>query len=101
MEIHWTDGALSLHRPDDFKAFKVVLHDAPRSNERLQRAFDDVARFDNDQVCWVSQRGLRALAGPLATPQWLNDLALMVSKARPHGWIDDATGDIRAHVERA
>lgn len=101
MEIHWTDGALSLHRPDDFKAFKVVLHAAPYSSEQLQRNFADVARFENDQVCWVSQRGLQVLAGPLATPQWLQNLASMVAKARPHGWIDDATGDIRAHVERA
>ncbi|WP_077001652.1 hypothetical protein [Variovorax sp. KK3] len=101
MEIHWTDGALSLQRPEDFKAFKVVIHAAPSMNDKVMQDFDGTARFEGDQVCWVSQQALRGLAGALATPQWLENLDAMVSKARSHGWIDDATGDIRAHVERA
>ncbi|WP_162580476.1 hypothetical protein [Variovorax sp. PBS-H4] len=89
-----------MHRPDDFKAFKVVVHAALDVNDRVLKDFAGTARFEDDQACWVSQAGLRTLAGPLATPQWLADLDAMVSKARPHGWIDDSTGDIRAHVER-
>ncbi|RZL87776.1 MAG: hypothetical protein EOP82_25360 [Variovorax sp.] len=100
MEIHWTDGTLSLQRPDDFKAFKVVIHATSNVNDRVLQDLAGTARFEGDQACWVSQRGLRALAGPLATPQWLANLDAMVSKARPHGWIDGPTGDIRAHVER-
>lgn len=100
MEIHWTDGTLSLQRPDDFNAFKVVIHATSNLNDRILQDFACTARFENDQACWVSQGGLRALAGALATPQWLANLGTMVAKARPHGWVDGSTGDIRAHVER-
>lgn len=99
MELHWTEGRIMLAKPDDFKAFKVVVTGGKLRFVEVVQDFSGTARFDDELLCWVSQAGLQTLAGPAATPAWLAGMEAMVAKARPHGWIDEATGDIRAHVE--
>jgi len=99
MELHWAEGHITLARPEDFKSFKVVVIGSEHLFAETARDFADIARFVDRTLCWVSQAGLRTVAGPAATPAWLASVEAMVAKARPHGWIDEATGDIRAHVE--
>lgn len=99
MELHWAEGRITLTNPDDFKAFKVVVSGGERRFAEAARNLAGIARFDDHLVCWVSQAGLSAVAGSSATPAWLASVQAMVAKARPHGWIDEATGDIRAHVQ--
>lgn len=99
MEIHWSDGTIRLEQAQDFKSFKLVATGPTEHAERVARDFLGVARFDGPASAWVSRAGLQSLAGERATPTWLQSVQAMVDKARPHGWIDPATGDIRAHVE--
>lgn len=83
--------------PENFTAFKVVVHDAtPSLEERL--ASLGVARVD--EHVWVRVDTLRRLAGPAATPAWEESLASMLEFARSRGWVDDETDSVRAHVER-
>lgn len=100
MEIHWNEGRLCLEQAGDFNAFKVVVAQGAHAWPEVAASFQGLGRFEGERTCWVSRQGLQSLAGAQATPEWLQAVQAMVDKARPHGWVDGATVDIRAHVER-
>ena len=46
---------------------------------------------------WVSPEVLAELAGPQATPSWLDAVGRMCEYASSRGWTDDS-GRLRAHI---
>jgi hypothetical protein len=100
VELDLSGGTASaaLLEADDFKAFKVVVRGAGPSLGEQTEALG-VAKVD--EHAWVHVDALRELAGPAATPEWEASLAGMVEFARSKGWVDEETGAVRAHVERA
>lgn len=98
MYILWKNGLVSLQEPDQFKAFKLVIDAAPGSWPEVAADFEGIATVD-DASAWVAQRAVRNMSGREDDATWRQAFDAMLDKARPHGWIDDATGDIKAHVE--
>jgi len=101
MYLEWSDGVVALRAADDFKAFKIVVGAPVTAFAGVVRDFRGIARFDDEKQAWVATAALGRLlpGGPHA--DWLASLERMIDKARPHGWIDAASGDIKAHVEWA
>jgi hypothetical protein len=83
--------------PEDLTGFAVVLEgDEDPSPDAL--AAGGVLGFGDH--AWVRTDALRRLAGPAATPEWEQAFAGMLDHARTRGWVDDAQGAVRGHVER-
>ena len=62
-------------------------------------AHEAVARLEDDATAWVSEKALRGWDGFASDRDWQSGLTAMIAKAEPHGWVDRATGAIKAHVE--
>ncbi|MDZ4736153.1 MAG: hypothetical protein SGJ07_07360 [Rhodospirillaceae bacterium] len=90
-----------LDDPDNFRAFKVT---APAGMDRdaLGRALGAVGRLheDGSEHAWIAEAALRKLAGRADDKAWNDQATGMIDYARRSGWIDAATGAIRAHIER-
>jgi hypothetical protein len=99
MILQWKDGAVSLVAPGDFKSFKVVVEGGAVRRGDVLSAFQGIAEFVDDRTAWVSQEALRQWRSQRGDPQWQKGLDAMIAKARPYGWIHEASGAIKAHVE--
>ena len=88
----------SLNEPDDLKKFKVVV-DESLSVEALSEALRGVGRTAGREVVWVQPAAIRRLAAGRVDGAWDAGFGRMVEYARTKGWIDETTGDIRAHCE--
>ena len=92
------DGVASLEEPTDFTRFHVELPSgSAHSDDVLRRAGVGWAR-DDDQA-FIAADAVVAL-GPAGDPEWTASLAAMVESARKHGWWDEPTRSIAAHVVR-
>ncbi|MBM3492469.1 MAG: hypothetical protein FJX68_18930 [Alphaproteobacteria bacterium] len=89
----------TLADPTDFKKFHVEAACAAAEIERLRQALRGIARVDSAEAAWVSQAWLRGLPELQHDRAFQDGLTAMIEKARPHGWIDAATGAIKAHVK--
>ena len=97
MELSLGADSARLVDPEDLTGFAVVLEgDEDPSPEAL--AAGGVLGFGDH--AWVRTDALRRLAGPAATPEWEQAFAAMLDHARTRGWVDDAQGAVRGHVER-
>ena len=97
MELNLGTDSARLDDPEDLTRFAVVLDGgADPSPEAL--AAGGVLGFGDH--AWVRTDALRRLAGPIATPEWEDAFAAMLEHARSRGWVDDAHGAVRGHVER-
>lgn len=96
-----SDRTPSLDDADNFRAFKIV---APQSMDRaaLTRALGTLGRPDaaSDDHAWIDEAALRTLANRPTDKTWHDNATAMLAYARKSGWIDAATGAIRAHIER-
>jgi hypothetical protein len=90
-----------LDEPDNFRAFKVT---APRGmiGDQLARALAPVGRLHEggSEHAWIDEGELRKLSGRAGDNSWNEQASAMIDYARRSGWIDAATGAIRAHIER-
>ena len=93
------DGALHLDAPEDFKRFKVVVEDAGKDIVRARDALKPVAKLEDETTAWVSEAALRRWDGLKDDGAWQDGLTAMIAKAEPYGWVDRATGIVKAHVE--
>lgn len=84
---------------DNFRAFKVVVAVPGATLGDIQAALDGVATLPDRDTAWVSQDALRGWADVKDDASWQQSFAAMIEKAKPHGWIDEANGTIKAHVE--
>jgi hypothetical protein len=91
--------AVTLEEPDDVKRFHVTVagtDDTAAVGRALETA--GVGRVD-DEHAWVEVAAVRRLAAGRVGEGWDDELAGMLSYAASKGWLDDAGGAIRAHLE--
>ncbi len=92
------DLAIRLEEPADLKRFSVRVDADPDALVRVQQAASRIGRMPDAGTLWVDEAWLRQ-ASPLAgDAAWLAGFEAMVGHARKHGWIEEGTGAIRAHV---
>lgn len=93
------DLSISLRDERDMRRFSIVARFEPDRLEEAQRRIGDAVRFAGPGEGWVSADFLRKWPAVSGDAEWQASFEAMVAKARPHGWIDDATGAVKAHVE--
>jgi hypothetical protein len=92
-------GEILFEDRHNFRAFKLVV-EADRSRiAEVRSAIAGKATLPDADTAWVSREALRRWPGVEDDASWQQNFAAMIDKARPHGWIDDAAGTIKAHVE--
>jgi hypothetical protein len=94
-------STVTLEDAHNFRAFKVVVATPDTELEAVRHALANVATMPDRGTAWVYEQALRAWPGYANDAQWQSSLTAMIEKAHPHGWIDDATKSIKAHVEWA
>jgi hypothetical protein len=100
MILQLTSGQkIELLQPEDFRRFMVQIEGHPDTLEAARDAFDGIARLEDENTAWVHVSALRSWHGLQESTNWQEGLSRMIDKARPYGWIDSQTGDIRAHIE--
>lgn len=108
MEIHvdHTNGRVSLHDADNFRAFLVRTGAAAGDADvAAALATSDAGRgADEPDHVWVAKAWLLAEGGaapdPAAAEAWATGFASMVEVAAKMGWLDDDGSHIKAHIER-
>jgi hypothetical protein len=92
-------STVTLEDAHNFRAFKVVVARTDAELESVRKALANIATLPDRGFAWVSEQALRSWPGYVNDATWQSSLTAMIEKARPHGWIDEATKSIRAHVE--
>lgn len=90
---------VTLEDAKNFRAFKVVVVAPNADLDTVRNALANIAILPDRDTAWVSERALRAWPELVNDAAWQDALTAMIEKARPHGWIDDASKAIKAHVE--
>jgi predicted transcriptional regulator len=90
---------VKLEDANNFRSFKVVVAMPNADLETLRTALSSIAVLPDRDTAWVSEQALRAWPEVARESTWQDALTAMIAKARPHGWVDDANGTIKAHVE--
>jgi hypothetical protein len=90
-------GAATLEEIDNFRAFKVA---AACGADQLAAALTGLGRLDANGNAWISMAWLLAQGRP-DDAKWLAGFSAMQDYASAHGWVDPATGSLRAHIEYA
>ena len=88
-----------LIEPNNFRKFSVKVA-APKDRlEELRKVLGDVVEFEGESTAWVCADGLQTMSSVGEDATWRAELARMIEKARPHGWIRDTPKlAIKAHV---
>jgi predicted transcriptional regulator len=92
-------NVVKLEDASNFRAFKVVVAVPGADLETVRAALADIAVLPDRDTAWVSEQALRAWPEVANDTAWQDALTAMIAKARPHGWVDDASKSIKAHVE--
>lgn len=98
MQLKWAGAKVLLESPSDFKSFKIVIAVNRNESSKKAEAFAGIARFDGDQIAWVSENALRNWPAYVSNAEWQHGLDKMIAKARMYGWVDDSAHAVRAHV---
>jgi hypothetical protein len=93
------DIAPRLDDPDNFRGFKIVAS-KDMDAAALTRALGTLGRLADNDHAWIDEAALRQLANRPDDKAWHDSATAMIAYARKSGWIDAATGAIRAHIER-
>lgn len=91
-------GRVQLIEPDDFRSFKLVVEHDAAALSQVRALLTGIASRIDETHAWISQDWLRrdgAIARPAA---WQEKFAELLVYADGKGWLDPATGDVRAHV---
>ena len=92
------DGRLTLDDADTFTAFSVA---APGLEaEAIAAAFADDGEIRDADHVWISIARLHALGDRHGGPGWREGCDGMLAFAKRKGWVDEAKGLVRAHIER-
>jgi hypothetical protein len=90
---------VSLEEPNDTRQFHVVVIGGTDLALVFGALVDAAAgRLDGDDA-WITVDALRRMAAGRVGPDWDDAFAAMLDYARAHGWLDDHTHAIRAHLE--
>ena len=83
----------------NFRAFKVVVEMANADLDGVRAALATLATLPERETAWVAADALRRWPDVRNDAAWQQGFDAMIEKARPYGWIDEAAGTIKAHVE--
>jgi hypothetical protein len=89
---------VTLDDADDFQSFSVVVAAPRAAAPSVTKALAAAGLRLEDGHCWVPQAWLRADNGAPRPDDWQAKFDGMIAYAAKKGWIDEATGDVRAHV---
>ncbi len=94
--------AVQLAEPDDLHRFHVAIangHDDTKVDEEL--AERNAGRLDpeDDDHIWIAAARVRELATGRVGPSWNDNFDNMLHKGAKHGWYDETSGELKAHVE--
>ena len=92
-------GELLFEDRHNFRAFKLVAEGDRNLLDRVRRALAGKAELPDADTAWIFQEALRQWPGVAQDEAWQRNFSAMIEKARPHGWIDDSRGAIKAHIE--
>jgi len=93
-----SSGTVELRDAENFRAFKII--DETGGATVLADCLSGLATLTPDgQAAWVDPGELAVLAGADATEAWRASLAGMILAARRYGWVNEADGSVRAHIE--
>ena len=84
------DGRVTLEERDNFRAFKVVVEGSPGRIDYARRALAGLADVSDKDTAWVFEAALRKRAEVAPDDAWQKSCGMMIEKAKPHGWIDEA-----------
>ena len=87
-----------LQEPEDCRKFKVVV-DASVTLAALSAALAGIGRPTGRDAVWVQPEAIRRLAADRVDGTWDAAFDHMIAFARTKGWVDETTGEIRAHCE--
>jgi hypothetical protein len=95
-------GGLELKEPDDFKGFKIAVEKSGMTDAEIGAALAGVATMDPEgKHAWVYPAALKNWGGKPQAAEWSASFDAMCEKVKKYGYIDAATGNVRAHLERA
>jgi hypothetical protein len=96
------EPAVTLHEPEDFKAFKLTTLGSGEASA-VDRALGALGSVDDDGThAWLKLDAVRTLAGELAdSASWSDGFDGMVAYAGSKGWLSPDGDAIRAHLEPA
>jgi hypothetical protein len=95
-----SQGGLELREPNDFKGFKILVERKNASAADIANTLKGVATVDPDgKSAWVSQESLKRWKGQAQPAEWVASFDKMVESVKRFGWVDDAQGTVRAHIE--
>ncbi|MBV9784356.1 MAG: hypothetical protein JO264_11095 [Acidisphaera sp.] len=92
-------SGVTVEQAHDFKRFAMAVAGGLEGAE-LQHALGRLATLAEEDHAWVSETALRSMPGLRDDEAWQKGLDGMIAYARRHGWVDDTTQAIRAHIER-
>jgi hypothetical protein len=94
--------AVELAEPDDTKHFHIAIAHGG-SDTTAEQVLENTGLgrldLDDDDHAWISAGKVRALAAGRVAPRWSEDFDTMLAKAVKHGHYDEATEEIKGHVE--
>jgi hypothetical protein len=94
------DRNILLDDRHNFRAFKLVVEGRREEDlDSVRHALAGTAELPDADTAWVFEKALREWPEVEQDAEWQAALTGMIDKARPHGWIDEARGAIKAHVE--
>ena len=93
-----SDGDLMLQDCDNMRAFAIVLeaNDAP-----VTRLAEIGSLAEDHESYWLDASAVVELSGRKHDQQWVKDFRAMLVSAAPHGFYDETTNKVKAHVETA
>lgn len=94
--------AVELAEPQDTKRFHIaIVHGTEDRKVDAVLEAKGVGRLDpdDDDHAWVEAGVVRQLAEGRVHGTWGEDFDRMLLKGKKHGWYDEATNEIKAHVE--
>jgi hypothetical protein len=95
-------GALELREPDDFKGFKIAVEKPGMTDAEIGAALKGVATMDPEgKHAWVYPSALKNWNGKPQSADWTAAFDKMCEAVKKYGYIDEATGNVRGHLERA
>lgn len=94
-------NSVELQDRENFKAFKITLG-GPLSQDEIRTALAGIATLEADgKTAWVSGAALKNWQGQPQPAEWQASFDKMVDAVKKFGWVNEADGTVRGHIEGA
>jgi hypothetical protein len=95
-------GTLELKEADDFKGFKILVEKPGMTDAEITATLKSIATPDGDgKHYWVTQAAMKNWNGKAQPAEWSASFDAMLEKVKKYGYVDEATGNVKAHIEKA